>query len=66
MIEGYDLQKNAYNNQKFIKDTIKRLDKVTTALIDGAYYSEDINRKAKAKDIKMIPTNLVGGSKKIK
>lgn len=24
--------------KKFAKDTIKRLDKTTTALIDGAYY----------------------------
>jgi len=63
MIEGYDLQKNTYSDQKFAKDTIKKLDKGTTALIDGAYHSEDINNKAKAKGIKMIPTNLVGGGK---
>jgi len=36
MIEGYDLQKNTYSDQKFAKDTIKKLDKDTTALIDGA------------------------------
>jgi len=63
MIEGYDLQKNTYSDQKFAEDTIKKLDKGTTALIDGAYYSEDIDKKAKGKGIKMIPTNLVGGGK---
>ena len=63
MIEGYDLQKNTYSDQKFAKDTIKRLDKGTTALVDGAYHSEDINNKARAKGIRMIPTNLVGGGK---
>jgi len=63
MIEGYDLQKNTYSDQKFAKDTIKKLDKGSTALIDGAYYSEDIDKKAKAKGIKMVPTNLVGGGK---
>ena len=63
MITGYDLQKNTYSDQKFAKDTIKKLDKGTTALIDGAYFSEEINNKAKAKGIKMVPTNLVGGGK---
>lgn len=63
MIEGYDLQKNTYSDQKFAKDTIKKLDKGTTLTIDGAYHSEDINNKARAKGIKMIPTNLVGGGK---
>jgi len=63
MITGYDLKKNTYSDQKFAKDTIKKLDKGTTALIDGAYFSEDIDKKAKAKGIKMVPTNLVGGGK---
>jgi len=63
MITNYDLKKNNYSDQKFAKDTIKKLDKGTTALIDGAYFSEDINKKAKARGIKMIPTNLVGGGK---
>ena len=63
MIEGYDLQKNTYSDQKFAKDAIKRLDKETTLLVDGTYYSEDIDKKAKAKGIKMVPANLVGGGK---
>ena len=56
MIEGYDLQKNTYSDQKFAEDTISKLDKGTTALTDGAYFSEDINNKAKAQGIKMVPT----------
>jgi len=63
MITGYDLQKNTYSDQKFAKDAIKRLDKETTLLVDGTYYSEDIARKAEAKGIKMVPANLVGGGK---
>jgi len=66
MITGYDLQKNTYSDQKFAKDTIEKLavekDGVT-ALVDGAYYSEDIAKKAEAKGIKILPTNLVGGGK---
>ena len=66
MITGYDLKKNTYSDQKFAKDTISKLpvekDGVT-ALVDGAYYSEDIAKKAEAKGIQMVPTNLVGGGK---
>jgi len=62
MIEGYDLQKNTYSDQKFAKDTIKKLED-TTLLTDGAYFSEEINNKALARGITMIPTNLIGGTK---
>jgi len=62
MITGYDLQKNTYSDQKFAKDTIKKLED-TTLIIDGAYHSEDIDKKARARGITMIPTNLVGGGK---
>jgi len=63
MIEGYDLQQNTYSDQKFAEDALKRFAKGTTALVDGAYYSEDLDQKAKARGIKMVPTNLVGGGK---
>ncbi|MCK5768479.1 MAG: transposase, partial [Candidatus Atribacteria bacterium] len=56
IIKSYDLQKNTYSDQKFAKDAIERLDKGTTSLVDGAYFSEEINNKAKARGIKMIPT----------
>jgi len=62
MIEGYDLQKNTYSDQKFAQDTIKKLED-TFLLTDGAYFSEDIDKKARARGITMIPTNLVGGTK---
>ena len=67
MIEGYDLQQNTYSDQRFAEDTISKLPvetDETTILADGAYYSEEIDKKAKAKGIKMVPTNLVGGGKK--
>ncbi|HOF03711.1 MAG TPA: transposase [Atribacterota bacterium] len=64
MITGYDLQKNTYSDQKFALDTISKLPvEEVTALVDGAYYSEEIAKKAKAKGIKMVPTNLVGRGK---
>lgn len=64
MIEGYDLQQNTYSDQNFPEDAISKLpvEKVA-ALADGAYYSEDIDKKAKAKGVKMVPTNLVGEGK---
>ena len=57
MIIGYDLQKNTYSDQKFAQDTISKLlvekDEVNV-LVDGAYYSEEIAKKAKAKGEKMV------------
>jgi len=62
MIEGYNLQNNTYSDQKFAQDSIKKLED-TFLLTDGAYFSEDINNKARARGITMIPTNLIGGTK---
>jgi len=59
MIEGYDLQKNTYSDQRFAQEAIERLED-TTLLTD---VSEDINNKARARCIKMIPTNLIGETK---
>ena len=66
MITGYDLKKNTYSDQKFAQDTITKLTvekDETTLLVDGAYYSEEIAKKTKSKNIKMVPTTLVGGGK---
>ena len=66
VITQYDLKENTYSDQQFAEDTIEKLPPVkeeVTALVDGAYYSEEIAQKAQAKGIKMIPTNLVGGGK---
>jgi hypothetical protein len=64
VLTGYNLQKNTYSDQKFAKDTLSKLpvekDGIT-ALVDGSYFSEEKNKKAKG--IKMIPTNLTGGDK---
>jgi len=66
LIIHYDLKKNNYSDQRFAQDTIEKLtvekDK-TTLLVDGAYYSEDIAKCAESKNIKMVPTTLVGRSK---
>lgn len=56
-------KKNTYSDQKFAQEAIERLDEDTTLIIDGAYFSEDINNKARARGITMIPTNLIGGTK---
>ena len=63
MITSYDLQKNTYSDQQFSKDTIEKLgkqDEKVTAIVDGAYYSEDISNKAEENNIEIIPTGLVG------
>ncbi len=58
------MTKNTYSDQRFAEDAIKKLEDTTT-LVDGAYFSEETNNKAKAKGIKMIPTNLIGRTKNI-
>jgi len=63
IITHYDLQQNTYSDQQFSKDFIDKIgqqDEPTQVLVDGAYYSEDISKKASANNINMIPTNLVG------
>ena len=63
IITHYDLQQNIYSDQQFSKDFIDKLgeqDKPIKVLVDGAYYSEYISKKASANNINMIPTNLVG------
>ena len=65
IISQYDLKQNIYSDQKFSKDTIDKLgeqDEELTAIVDGAYYSEEISKKAKENNIEFIPTNLVGRS----
>lgn len=65
IITHYDLQKNTYGDQIFTRDTIERLEKdETTLLVDGAYYSENISKQSESKNIKMVPTSLVGRSQK--
>jgi len=66
MITQYNFKKNNYSDQRFAHDTIEKLTvekDEPTLFVDGTYYSEDIDKKAKTKGIKVVPTNLVGGSK---
>jgi hypothetical protein len=65
IITHYDLQQNTYSDQAFSEDIINKMgqqDKTTKILVDGAYYSEVLSRKAEVNNIELIPTNLVGRS----
>jgi hypothetical protein len=55
----YALHTTSFAEQPVSKNSLTNED--TTTLVDGAYYSEEIAKKAKG--IKMVPTNLVGGGK---
>jgi len=69
IITHYDLQQNTYSDQAFPKDFIENLGKQeenTKVLVDGAYYSEEISKKAIENNMEFIPTNLVGRQKKKK
>lgn len=63
IITHYDLQQNTYSDQAFSNDIIEKLGKqeeTTKIMVDGAYYSECLSKKAAANNITLIPTNLVG------
>ena len=63
IILQYDLQQNTYSDQAFSNDTIDKLgkqEKTANVIVDGAYYSEELSRKAIENNIKLIPTSLVG------
>ena len=62
VITQYDIKQNIYADIKFSEDVIDTLKapEGTTVLVDGAYYSYEINEKAKAKGIDMKPGQLVG------
>lgn len=63
IITHYDLQQNTYSDQAFSNDVIEKLgqqEQNIKVLVDGAYYSEDIFKKAIENIMKFIPTNLVG------
>jgi hypothetical protein len=63
IITHYDLQQNTYSDQAFSNDFIEKLgqqEENIKVLVDGAYYSEEIFKKAIENIMKFIPTNLVG------
>ena len=66
IIKSYDFKENIYSDQNFSNDTIKKLSKKTDPenpikmLVDGAYFTLDLAKKALAKGIELIPGQLVG------
>lgn len=65
IITQYDLQKNNYSDKAFSEDIITKLgeqENTTTVIVDGAYYSENVSKKAFENNMNFVPTNLVGRS----
>lgn len=67
LITQYDLKQNTYSDQKFSKDVIDKFgkqDEERNIIVDGAYYSEELDNCANKNNINLIPTNLVGRTAK--
>jgi hypothetical protein len=66
IIKNYDFKENIYSDQKFSSDTIDDLAKETNLddplkmIVDGAYFTIDLAKKAVAKGIELIPGQLTG------
>lgn len=66
IIKAYDFKPNIYSDQKFSADTIEKissprlLEKPIKMIVDGAYFTIDLAKKASKKGIEMIPGQLVG------
>ncbi|RCW77915.1 transposase-like protein DUF772 [Halanaerobium sp. DL-01] len=66
IIKNYDFKENIYSDQKFSADTINNLAKETSLdnplkmIVDGAYFTIDLAKKAVAKGIELIPGQLTG------
>ncbi len=62
VISHYDFKENTYSDSKFCDDILDKLGKQDEVkiLVDGAYYSYDLDQKAKEQGIQLIPTQLVG------
>src|SRR6056297_3503168 len=66
IVIDYDFKPNIYSDQNFSNDTIKKLSKKTDPenpikmLVDGAYFTLALAKKALAKGIELIPGQLVG------
>lgn len=59
----YDLEPNTYDDSKFSEDIIEELPEqqnILSLLIDGAYYSHEIDQKSQEKNINLIPSGLKG------
>lgn len=62
VIKHYDLKPNTYADIQFSQDLIDTLNHCegTNVLVDGAYYSYEVNEKAKEKGFELKPGQLVG------
>ena len=59
----YDLEPNIYDDSEFSEDIIEELPEqqnILTLLVDGGYYSHEIDQKAQEKNINLIPSDLKG------
>lgn len=61
-ITDYELKQNVYSDQEFMKDYIEKKedDSEETTLVDAGYYSDELNKSAKEKNITLIPTQTMG------
>lgn len=66
VITHYDLKENTYSDVQFAFDVVEKLgknrseDESTQILVDGGYYSYDVDKKAKESNIEIIPGELSG------
>ncbi|MDE5552937.1 MAG: transposase [Malacoplasma sp.] len=61
-ITGFDVKQNTYSDALFMEDYINNKDDEESekTLIDAAYYSSELEEKARAKNIELIPTQTMG------
>ena len=62
IISHYDFKQNTYSDSKFCEDLLDTLGEAegVNVLTDGAYYSYELDKKAKKQGIKLNPGQLVG------
>lgn len=61
VVTDYEYESNIHSDSQFIKDHLEALPKQetnTTLIVDGAYYSEEAENMASAKNIEILPTAL--------
>lgn len=61
-ITDYDVKQNTYSDEKFMEDYIekKENDNKEVTIVDAAYYSDELDKKAAEKNIKLIPSQTMG------
>ena len=61
VITSYEYETNIHSDSQFIKARIDDLPvqaETTSIVVDGAYYSEEVSKKASEKNIEILPTAL--------